>query len=675
MKKGAAIFAILFVISAIVLAGAFTSATSQTDSVQKAYTCLNNQIDNKTCSKLSTSEKIFSLLSTGKCKTELLNDSFNKNNTCWSSSPTTNCDVGTTAQAALALDHVGVDTTLPENWILSQKGVSSDLNWFLEIDGSTALGCKVGYNKISNDSSSYTEYNFQIDQDKKIIPDAGQASKCLSLANSDYWFQVDPSCYQNEFQISCNDTFVSTLLYQEKGSSTYHLSPEVHSSSGGTTTEIIDSSCFLNGGVCDYAGTLWGASVLKILGKNVTEFLPYLEINSKNFENTFPESFLYLLTQDLGDKSNLLKMQNLDGFWRVDDGKSEIYDTALALLPFKGFDLNEKTKAKTKLLDPTVQGPEGCWDNKNIVSTGFVLYSLWPSNAGGGGDGQNYCTDFQDVGYSCVNSSVGCSTGEVQKTGFICGENAQICCAPDTNGGSNLCEEQGKGYTCTFASQCGIGQTVSGYDCLGSQVCCDTSQTPTVTCADKGGQICQNGQYCSDSSGIKTDDLLTGQTCCLSGTCKVQNNTPTYTCEPNLGVCSSSCSSGYTENSAYTCDSGNVCCFSSGGSSSGGSYWWIWVLFFLVILVVVGIIYRDKIKEYLDKMKAKKGGRGDGSSMNNNHGMPPRFPPGYSRATRFSPSPPRRMVQESRPPQRFAPRPKSPKELDDVLKKLKEIGK
>ena len=43
--------------------------------VDKAYSCLNEKIDDKTCEVLSSEEKVFSLLATGKCKNEVLEDS------------------------------------------------------------------------------------------------------------------------------------------------------------------------------------------------------------------------------------------------------------------------------------------------------------------------------------------------------------------------------------------------------------------------------------------------------------------------------------------------------------------------------------------------------------------------------------------------------------------------
>ena len=102
------------------------------------------------------------------------------------------------------------------------------------------------------------------------------------------------------------------------------------------------------------------------------------------------------------------------------------------------------------------------------------------------------------------------------------------------------------------------------------------------------------------------------------------------------------------------------------------------MLFAFVILVVVGILYRDKLKEFIDKRRARRGGRSSGRMGPSGRGPPPRFPPSYQRSPQMGSPLPRKVIPSSEPrPSRIhrpAPR-KSPKELDEVLKKLKEIGK
>lgn len=690
MKKGAAIFAILFIVSAVVLISVFAAASSETEGVQKAYQCVNNVIQSKTCNGLSTQEKIFSLASVGKCKPELYNDSFN--DTCW---PKGKCTPEMTAKAVVALKSVGANVDKPVKWLQSQKDVSPDLNWYLEVDSNRPVSCTVGYeDPTAKGSNTYNQYPFKIGGDKLINQNAGN---CLELSNGGYWYQINPACYKTSFEISCNESFISTLLFQEAGSSTYHVSGNPQGASeGGKTLEKTDSYCLLNSRkVCDYLGTLWGSAALKIAGENITDYLPYLITSRSLAENEkyLPNSFLYLLTNNLQYKSDLLYKQSMDGFWKIPGGVGKFYDTALALLPFQGQDLPQKNDAKTALFKENVQGADGCWDNGNLVSTEFLIYSIWPrgiSNGGGGNGGVNnsLCTTYSDYGFSCVNSTSQCS-GTTHPEYECDSDGTQICCEPSNeNGGGGTqqtCETAG--YNCISSSQCDTLSRESSFDstCPPFTICC-SAQPQTVTCSDEGGQICSSDEHCSGGNTLSTDDLQIGEKCCIEpGTCEkkvVETPSNKMDCENNLGYCNSdsSCGPGFEATTNYTCPtSTDICCIQSNNSSHhGGSYWWLWVLFALVILTTLGIIYREKLREYLERWKAKKGGKGSGhgGSTNGPRGPPPRFPPRYSRATRLSPGPPRRIIPQQRPSQqRFVPKKKSPKELDEVLKKLKEIGK
>jgi len=88
----------------------------------------------------------------------------------------------------------------------------------------------------------------------------------------------------------------------------------------------------------------------------------------------------------------------------------------------------------------------------------------------------------------------------------------------------------------------------------------------------------------------------------------------------------------------------------------------------LIVLVLIGIALREKLKILLIKMKS---GKKKGSSSGSGPG-PAEFP-NYPRPTMPGP---RRIIpsQGQRMPARGPP-PKSSKELDDVLKKLKDMSK
>jgi hypothetical protein len=96
------------------------------------------------------------------------------------------------------------------------------------------------------------------------------------------------------------------------------------------------------------------------------------------------------------------------------------------------------------------------------------------------------------------------------------------------------------------------------------------------------------------------------------------------------------------------------CCLPS-ASSSGAGIIWIVLLVALIGLAVAGIIFRDKVRAIFFRLKSNFG-KGSSSSTSSQQGYPRRPP--------FHPP----QHPQARPQQRRG-------EFDDVLKKLKEMGK
>jgi len=289
------------------------------------------------------------------------------------------------------------------------------------------------------------------------------------------------------------------------------------------------------------------------------------------------------------------------------------YDTALKFLPFQSETLTEKTDAIDWLAE--VQGTDGCWDGGNIRNTAFILYSIWPRGlAVTNGDES---IDCEDAGYYCM-SLMSCSDAE----------------------GEVLSD-----YTGCFASKCCSKERVLD------------------TCSEQGGKICDSDKTCS----ISTVEASDTTECCL-GSCQVPSVTPD--CELyGDGSCSTSCYSDEEITEDYDCNAGEVCCVEK-TISEQRSYWWIWVLLVLIVLVVMGIIFRDKLRPVWFKLKSKfrksKPGPKPGP-----RGFPPRrpgMPPQRVRPRRILPPAQRKPVKR---PVAGKPR----KDMDDVLKKLKEMGK
>ena len=583
-KKVFVIFFFLLVFSAF-----FISADTNQSVDDKGYSCLLNKVSNN-CATLSTEEKIFSLLAIGKCKTELISDS--SGNQCW---PSSDCSIKTTAQAILALSQTGSDTSRAENWLSSQNMTFTNIDWLLQVDTTNSTSCTATYEGES--------HSFSTNEDKSLN---GGAGTCLSVYQS-YWLKVSPSCYNENIQISCSDSFMTSLLYKKKTSDTLYVSDKtVSAAAEGTTTEKVNSLCFSTGSTCDYEGTSWAALVLKSRGKDVSAYIPYLIAMADDNSKYLPYSFLYSLTGNF--RTDLLALQQQEQLWSASGDK--LYDTAVALLPFQNENsLQEKTNSQKWLT--SIQGGDGCWQD-NIRNTAFILYSLWPRQVS-----SQISPDCQNSGNYCTSSAL-----------------------------------------CSSVS----GNVLGNYSgCFGTNVCCD-KQPPTPSCADQNGQICSSDQTCLGGSTVSSSDTTSLTSCCVNGNCGVQT---TSQCELNNGVCKSSCTSN-EQFSSYSCSSG-VCCVQKPASAL--NIWLIILLSVLIILVALGIIFRNKLKMLWFKFKPKgKGKPSPGLGK-------PRFPPTSSMKI-YPGAVPRKII----PPQQFQRQPirppvKNKSEIDDVLKKLKEMGK
>lgn len=740
---------------------------SEEEQVAKAYECLNDKINNSAnCSTFSFEESIFSLLATGgECQSEIISE--NLSNKCW---PKSGCKIKSTAQAVLALNE-DINTTLAENWLLSQTTTPTDINWFLEIESAgEATSCSITY----LDSS----YTILISKDKKISSKAGSA---LTLAQDGYWLEISPSLYNKNIYISCNKSFMTTLLFKKKDSSTIQVSETVHSAAAnGITTEIVDSLCFSQNGACTYEGSLWSTFVLYSLDYDVSKFVPYLvtmreEESSKMY---LPEAFLYFITGKFN--IDLLNKQKVGLYW--EESGDKYYDTALALWPLHYEDSYEKTNSISWLLD--VQQSTGCWNNGNTLDTAFILYSIWPTSS------PNYyeeCSDKSDCpsiscksascdGDRCIYSYLDCedddgccNPGCSALTDNDCTEEEPSCdsnsdcddyasetdeycdlnrtrvyqnvstwkcenslcvesvdtdllekcdsgekcyagnclatedipedeCEYDSDCSddeacsdgyciSNVPDCEDEGYFCMSQINC-EGEIFTNYDCASGVYACCSEDISLLKCSDEGGNICGADEVCTDGTIVDVSDTVYGETCCVWGECETETTPTTTTCEKHDGVCRSSCNSDEEESSAYECNSGESCCMEKKKSSSKAL---IWILLALILVAGLAVVFREKLRLLWLKLKNKFGKKKE----RKNFSMPMPISmhanaPGrgvFSRGILPHPSSasqPVRRPQMNRPPvssqrplihKRPSEAEKPKDELDDVLKKLKEMGK
>lgn len=686
--------------------------------IDNAYTCLKDQINSSGCENLPVEQQAFSLLAVGECEQELINAS--ASDKCW---PETSCTLKDTSQAILALKQADSDynSTAAEEWLLSNTKVPENLDWFLEIETNDPSTCTIYY------EGEESGVKVNIAENKKLS--SSNLGNCLTLAKDNYLIEVSPSCYGTEIDVSCDKGFLTTLIFQMDGSTTLNVLDTVQeSSAGGTTTEIINSLCFKNPvtNQCDYEGSLWASEVLFYLDIDVSDFLPYLVAFSEDNEDLLPESFLYFLTGKF--KQELLNLQVRNKYW-ISSG-DEYYDTALALLPLQYDSPTEKQNSKDWLLD--VQEESGCWDNGNLRNTAFILYSIWPESTtsteesvcgDGSITGNEECDGTKLGGESCI--SLGYDSGDLdcysETSSFACTFDESDCVVPETcdvdddcptgylcslngecyedsssdyecdidddcNTGEecldNICVEKtldcvDEGFSCMLAIDCPTGKLLGGYECSGISKCC-SEQKSYGTCFSQNGEICKSDETCKNGNTVDADNLDSGEVCCLSECVESgSSGGDEYTCETNNGICRTSCLSDEEESFSYSCQFGDACCFTK---TKKKSTWFIWVLIALILIAVLGIVFREKIKDLIMKMKhKKKKSPGPGKPLFG--GLKPMFhgqPPHQGKNAPQKPIP-RRII----PPSQQRPSPKVPpktpsktsKDLDEVLKKLREMGK
>ena len=312
---------------------------ANTISNKKGYEWLTNEVDGK-CDELTLNEQIAVLLALGyksdinsECKNALAPTADIE---CW---PIGNCNLKTTSQAILALSKAGYNTEKAVEWLISQNITSTDLIWYLEIDADGKTDCKISYGS--------TEKTITIDEDKKINKDAGS---CLSRAQDNYWLKIDDGCYDKNFTISCDQSFISTLVYEKKQGSTIYVSSQTESASAdGKTEHTVNSYCLSTSSNCDYEGSLWATFALSQTGNDISGFLPYLIAMADEDANQkyLPSAFLLMITDYSEYITTLANEQKTEGYWQTSDSNSRFYDTALALLALYSINTDQADAAKT----------------------------------------------------------------------------------------------------------------------------------------------------------------------------------------------------------------------------------------------------------------------------------------------------------------------------------------
>ncbi len=303
--------------------------------------------------------------------------------------------------------------------------------------------------------------------------------------------------------------------------------------------------------------------------------------------------------------------------------------------------------------------------------------------------------DCKSKGYYCKSkSSCDAGNGDIMQD-YSCKEDLLVCCSKDSE--LLTCEKEG-GIICAYNEVCVNGASPMTSDIFWGEVCCVGGKCSS----EKGGSdLPDNSIYCVDEGGR----------CASEGYCESNEVEKPYLCDSSYQSCCIKSSSGGS---------------SSGKSKKGGAWVIIIILLILIILAVLGIVFRDKVRTEWMKVKNKLSGKkskktpqgppGLPSSMQPNSqgrisprrilppgqsatgqappgskfpmrtvgppmSMPPSQPPRQTPLARTSPTTPPQTTPTQQPQtgtQSKTPEKKkdekSKEDLDDVLKRLREMG-
>ncbi len=439
----------------------------------------------------------------------------------------------------------------------------------------------------------------------------GNPGSCFEIGYNGYWLKVRDSCLGKDFEISCDKDFITALAYQKRAGGSVFISSETHAGSSGGWTQERVES--------QCFGTSGRCDYEGTLWAALA--LNKMRINVKSYT-----PYLLAFSEDNQKYLPSAFLYILNG---GDDSYDELVEKQksgkyweIVGSPYNRFydsalgllSLNGRAESDAiKDYFLSVQTKEGCWNNNNIRDTGFILYAGWPKG--------NVVT-------------------EDDKTPLC--ESSGLYCQPS--------------FSCIEAG----GQIKEGYKCGSFRDSCCTIRVNEPSCSSRGGLICASDEECKDGAEVPS---LEGS-CCLSKACIKVEPLPQNICESSAGgTCASSCIEGEEETSDSCTDRSEVCCVPV---EETGSWWtYVIILVILIALVILGIVYRQKLQVWWHSRKQKDGGQPRGPPRG-----PPRSPPRFGLVV-----PQNRFLGRAAPPRSIKSRSPEEKEMEETMRKLKEMSK
>jgi hypothetical protein len=273
-----------------------------------------------------------------------------------------------------------------------------------------------------------------------------------------------------------------------------------------------------------------------------------------------------------------------------------------------------------------------------------------------------YChleDDEGDYPYGCCKAGFGCEYEKGNESESICeyrgGGGVGTVLQTDCELAGNYCVEDA--YSCIKAG--GNPGPLRDLRCAQVLEACCNVDVVEENCFQKGGSICAVNEDCTGSYVSASDGA------CCTDACIVRVGGETT--PRDVGTVTSECSSN------SDCGSGKECKSERCVAKKRGSLWSvIIVLIILIGLVTVGIIYRDKLRVWWFKIRGKTKTSRVGTGVFSPGVLSRRTPPRFGRPRMV---PPRRFLKMGGVPRKSSKNNAKDKEMEETMKKLKEMSK